>query len=227
VKTATVSSSFLLVPSVAISWLLATVAFDRLRRKTFTGLATGAAIVVVYLGLIAVLTVRWTGDFRSLARSIWRIGVDMEAPSASEAASARLLLLDAPRWATSSVPVCRLAAGLPPPAAIWQLSLVSGEHQLTSTGPTSFSLEVPAPGILHSAKEFLWRDHGLVREGEQFERGALRVEVSQVEEGTVRRIDVGIDRPVDDPTVWLLSWRGDRYERVSPPPPGGTIVPGR
>lgn len=37
------------------------------------------------------------------------------------------------------------------------------------------------------------------------------------EDGTLRQIEVRLDRSLDDPKVWLLAWDGERLRRLSPP----------
>lgn len=153
-----------------------------------------------------------------------------ELPPDDVAADARVLLLTSPDPSMAIyLPIYRVAMGHPWPGGTWPLSISTAPHLLTRTGRDSFSLtQKSRSGFLHSGFAGMFNDAFDYPVGERFRVGALEVEVLETfrrgaESGDrVKTIGVTLDRPIDDPSVWLLAWDGERWARVAPPRVGGS-----
>lgn len=99
-----------------------------------------------------------------------------------------------------------------------------GPHRFVRTGERSFRLEIPAPGILGSIWDKMVSDGSGVAERSLFRQGAMQVVVLRMEGGSIREIEVTIDRPLDAPDVCLLAWNGKRLAPIQVPGIGGSAV---
>lgn len=235
----------LLWPSVGVAWLLA--AFlarlgeawrrarqDGVRRRLrlVPALALGFVVVLVH-GVYAPVMAYGSGRVLEATHE-WPTMVAREAdyPSPEEAEDARVLVVTLPSALLASYFGYDWRVRRPPPwpAAIWTVSSAIGEHRFVRTADDGFRLEVPEPGILSSIWDSVIQDGADVATGVRFRRGAMAVTVTRMaDDGTIREIEVTIDRSLDDPKVWLLAWDGERLARFRPPEIGGVTVlsPGR
>ena len=155
---------------------------------------------------------QWMGDTTATA----------EMPREEENRQARVLLLNGPEHGIY-FPAIRWLQGRELPAAIWVISVVQRDHVLTRTGEKSFSLEADSPGFLSGPWELLLRKDSNLREGERFRRGVLEVEITEVVDKEICKIEVTVDLPLDSPDVWLLNWTGDGWDRIPAPAVGESV----
>ena len=218
----------LILPTVGFAWALGSAVVDylgRFRRKEPRRclLVIAAALLILVHGLVAPVQtavnsyklagwMRWMDDTAATA----------EVPGEEENRNARVLLLNGPEHGIY-FPAIRWAQGRELPAGIWVISVVRGDHTLTRTGEKSFSLETDPPGFLAGPWELLLRENSDLEAGERFVRGVLEVEIAEVADGQIRKIEVTIDLPLDSPNVWLLGWNGEGWVRVPAPKPGEPV----
>jgi hypothetical protein len=218
----------LILPTVGFAWALGSAVvdyLDRFRKKQPRRwlLVIAAAFLILVHGLIAPLQsainsrklagwMRWMDDTTTTA----------EVPGEGENRQARVLLLNGPEHGIF-FPAIRWAQGRELPAAIWVISVVSHDQILTRIDANSFTLEADSPGFLSGPWELLLRKDSNLRVGEQFRRGVLEVEIAEVVDGEIRKIEVTVDLPLDSPDVWLLNWTGDGWARIPAPAVGGSV----
>lgn len=108
----------------------------------------------------------------------------------------------------------------PPGQRWWFLSnnVLDYTHVLERTGPDRFDLflgpERPGPPRSHT----LWITCGGAP-GQVVAMRTPRVTILDADaSGNIRRIRVEFDRPLDDPSLWLATWRDGALRRVVPPP---------
>jgi hypothetical protein len=218
----------LILPTVGFAWVLGSAVvdyIDRFRKKQPRRwlLVIAAALIIIVHGLIAPL--QSAVNSRKLAG--WMRWMDettatAEVPGNGENRRARVLLLNGPEHGIY-FPAIRWAQGRTLPAGIWVISVVPGDHVLTRIGAKSFTLEADPPGFLSGPWELLLRQDSDLQVGERFTRGALEVEIAEVADREIRKINIALDLPLDSPDVWLLGWNGDGWARVTAPPIGESV----
>jgi hypothetical protein len=179
----------------------------------------GAAIFLVVHGLVApVQAVLRTMDAKEITKKTLKVAVEAEMPGPGEAENARVLVLSTPSMGTTIFGI-RLLAGFPYPEAVWLVTMGTGEYKFTRTGPASFSIKVLSDDFLRGMGPRTWLEDFVFVKGERFRRGVMEVVITDVdEEGRIREFSVSIDLPLDHPDVWLLTFNGQRYVRISLPP---------
>jgi hypothetical protein len=218
----------LILPTIGFAWVLGSAVVDyvgRFRKKQPRRwlLVIAAAIMVIVHGLVApVQSVVFTNGYARWIRWMDDTTATAEMPGEEESPGARVLLLNGPEHGIY-FPVIRWAQGRELPAGIWVISVVQGDHTLTRTGEKSFSLEADPPGFLSGPWELLLREDSNLDVGERFRRGVLEVEIAEVDDGQIRKIEVTVDLPLDSPDVWLLRWDGEGWVRVRAPAAGESV----
>lgn len=211
----------LLLPGVGFAWVLGAYvvgAFEPgwVRRSI-------AVLIVAIHGLAApVQAVLDTVSIGKHARFERTVAERSQMPGGAEARDARVVLVSGPEGGLA-IAGQRFLLGYPLPKAVWVVSQGKGEYRFDRTGENSFSLKLISGSILGGIGALVYRKDFSFREGERFRQGAMEVTVTGVEAGRLRKIHVSIDRPLDDPDVWMLVWDGSRYVRQRMPPwnPGG------
>jgi len=219
----------LLLPTVATSWLLASYLADWVavgRGDAGAGRAwwrrRGSAVVAFVVGvhLLGAPMGALFGQemFGLYAERGYTNSVNAAVPTGPETAQSRLIMLnsDEPTGPTY-LSLIRWAAGYPMPEAAWSISIVPGDQVMVRTGENRFTLEASAPGFLTTVWERLFRSNLQVEEGEEFERGVLKVRAKRVIDGQLRVIEVQTERSLDDPRTVLLAWDGERIARMRAP----------
>lgn len=218
----------LILPTVGFAWALGSAVVGYLERfrtkqpcRWFFVIVAGLLIIVH--GLVAPLqSVLYTRGVGRWMRWMDDTSNTAEMPSEADSSRARVLLLNGPEHGIY-FPFIRWVSGHRMPAGIWTISVASGEHVLTRTGSKSLTLETDSPGFLSGPWELLLREDSDMRVGERFQRGALEVEIAEVADGEVRKIEVSVDLPLDSPDVWLLGWNGDGWTRIPAPAMGESV----
>ncbi len=137
---------------------------------------------------------------------------------------ARVLSLNTPDPVSPTyLPLIRAGMGEPMPWGYWSLSIAPAEQTLVRTGADRFTLEVASPGFGATDWEQLFRRGLAFEQGEVFERGVMGVRADVVVDGELRRIEVQLDRPLDDPGVALIAWNGRRMAPLALPQVGGCL----
>lgn len=145
-------------------------------------------------------------------------------------AAERVLLVTAPSGQELMyAPLTRLQRGHPWPGGFWGISAVDAPHTLVRTGPRSFRLEVEptaAPaGFLAPQWCGLFRDELDFEVGQAFVNGALTVRLAEVDgAGLVHALEVELDRPLDDPGVWLATFENGAWRRLEAPAVGQRVA---
>ncbi|MEW6221599.1 MAG: hypothetical protein AB1634_18995, partial [Thermodesulfobacteriota bacterium] len=235
----------LLLPSVGTSYLLAAFAVRGLARgldwwrqhraggapgwpspALLAGTVLAVGVVLVH-GLHAPQAA-WAdiARYQRATQRLQRLPLEAAMPEGPAAERSRVLLLNSPGDLSSTYfGVIRAGLGHPWPGGLWPLSTVVAPHRLTVTGSHSLRLTVPAPGFLGTRwAARLFRRQRPLPPGTVIRRGALEVTIAGVAGVEVHAIEARIDKPLTDPDVWLLAWDGTRWQRITPPAPGETVV---
>jgi len=213
----------LLLPSVGLAWVMAAYVFDAGRRwravlpRRHLVLGVAVLLVLVHGVLAPIQTVIGNELYRRKSERMLVAALKSDLPDPSRANHARVVLLS-----TSPsgyfVPGLRWTAGLGYPAAVWVVTMGKGEFSFKRTGSNSFSVVVLEGDLLRNISARVCRDDFNFSEGDRFKQGAMQVVIRRVVEGRVKEFIVAIDRPLDDPDVWLVAWDGERFVRVPPLP---------
>ncbi|MET0591629.1 MAG: hypothetical protein ABW133_02945, partial [Polyangiaceae bacterium] len=104
-----------------------------------------------------------------------------------------------------------------PESCWWVASAAKGKHLVARTGPASFSIEASDHGFSHELFEGLFRAQRVpfAIESEVAQCGAT-LRVGDLRDGAPYRLNVRVDRSLDDPTIAMLAWRDGKIERVMP-----------
>lgn len=226
----------LLMPAIGVSWVLASFAVTGLLRladavrngaspatRVRCAAAGGIAclVVVVHAGLAPVAVRQGLAELNRLSRAGEEAALEAEMPD--KEGYGRVLLLNAPNAQIAvHVPFVRLHHNRPWPEAVWHLSVVPGPLALERVDEALLRVRFPEPGLMQSRSERLFRREP-VTQGCRFAQGALRIEATRVESGSIRELHVSLGLPLDDPRVWLLAWRDGRWRRITPPQPGSRL----
>ncbi|HCP47600.1 MAG TPA: hypothetical protein DIU15_16280, partial [Deltaproteobacteria bacterium] len=226
------SNRLLLFPTLGVAWVLACFIVDTLGRRDRMGSSVmsvpnrlrsliASVLFLVHLVAAPVSVVGGMGVFAELVRQLDQFAAGAELPEGAGAAGAQVLLLNSPDPVTPTyLALMRRAAGGEVPQALWQVSIVPGDQVLRRTSLNSFTLEAGPPGFLVEFWESLFRASPEVTPGDVFRRGEMLVTADQVTDGRLERIEVQVERSLDDPDVHLLAWNGERWARVAAPPLG-------
>lgn len=228
----------LLIPTIGMSWIFASfiaASFGCFLRPRSLVLPWNPVRIVLAAILLYGLYFEWQGvQFRlerraDLARGLLERAHQIELPAGENLEGLRVLLVTSPTGMEALyTPLIRVQQGYGWPEGIWGISAVSGTHTLTRTGDRSFRLELdPAhpTGFLDYDWASLFRDDFDMYEGRAFKSGVLHVRIGKREEetGRVFALDVEIDKPLDDPDVWLMTWEDQQWRRRAAPALGEKI----
>jgi hypothetical protein len=97
-----------------------------------------------------------------------------------------------------------------------------GAHRVARVGARAFSVE--GDDLLAAGWAAMMRRRAPFEAGEEVRANGLSVRVDQVREGSVQRIVVTVDRPLDELT--LLVWRDGALRRVTLPEDGSALAVG-
>lgn len=119
----------------------------------------------------------------------------------------------------------RALLGQPPAEATYAISMAHADHVLTRTGADRFELELrngELGGTMYEA--LVRRPEQRFTVGEEIVRSHLAVRVLGLGPGGgVSRVEVRLDRPLDDPSVLWLGVREGEVVELPIPPVGGTL----
>lgn len=219
----------LLLPTIGSAWLLASFVTSVLRGRSTVdstwaviGLWFRRIIVVLILGfhgLVAPLqAVSATNGYRQEARKELKAALESEMPGPGDASDARVLLLATPSLGYNITAGLRWLSGLPYPEAVWGVTTGKGEFRFNRTGSASFSISMHSDGFLRGIEARHCREDFGFSVGDRFRQGTMEVTITEMNDGEIREIAVRIDRPLDQPEVWLLVWDGKRFVRRRVPP---------
>jgi hypothetical protein len=98
-------------------------------------------------------------------------------------------------------------------------------HALVRTGTDSFELLLDGPRRPDPITNTLWMGCREKRTGDVATLESLRVTVlDATADGRIRRVGVELERRLDDPRVWLVTWRDGALRRVAPPRTGERVA---
>jgi hypothetical protein len=211
----------LLLPTVGSAWVLASYVIDALLRDRSTAVPLAlwfrrivAVTILVIHGLMAPVQAVLDIDMHKRnAHGGLKAAMESEMPGPEGAGDARLLMLTTPTFGLF-VAGLRWTEGIPYPAAVWAVTMGKGEFRFSRTGPASFAVKVLSRDFLQGIGPRDFREDFDFHEGDRFRRGVMEVTVTDVVDGDIREFEVTIDRPLDRPEVWLLTWDGGRFVRM-------------
>ena len=98
----------------------------------------------------------------------------------------------------------------------WLASAAKGRHRVSGTGPQSFSVETIDTTFQRELFEGLFRSRRLhFRVGDVIEQCSAVLRVGALREELPYRLEIRLDRTIDDPSVALLVWRNGKVERIA------------
>jgi hypothetical protein len=121
------------------------------------------------------------------------------------------------------VPVVAMAKGEPAPAHMYLLYAGTDAVTVTRTSRDTLEERVHA-GWFSRLEDRVFRDTPL-HAGDVIQLAAMRAEVTSVtDDGRPDAVRFEFSADIDGGTILLLSWGPRGFERVMPPPPGGTLA---
>ncbi|MFC1654937.1 hypothetical protein ACFL2F_03935 [Myxococcota bacterium] len=213
----------LLLPTIGTAWMLAAYVTGARRDQPASFLVLWSRRIVVVLilgfhGLVAPTQALFdTNGYRKQAKKELAAALEAEMPGPEQSDDARVLLLAGPASGVYMAGL-RWIAGLPYPEAVWMVAAGKGAYRFTRTGPASFSIKLLSGDFLGGIGARNCVEEFSFSRGQRFRQGAMQVVINDVEGGRIREIEVTIDRPLDQPEVWLVVWDGKRFIRRRVPP---------
>ena len=222
-------SRLLFFPSIGVAVLLAVLLHRGTERLASAppvrgkiGLHIGRALlVVVHLIFAPLLFVGNAAPFAETARkgeeAFRRAEVERGAPR-------RVVVLAASDPMASFYPAAIAALVAPETLGTWNvLSMARADHRVTRTGPKSLRLDVVGGRMMEGAFEIVFRSpRAAFHPGDRVEISGATVTVIAVDRGAPTAVEASFDVALDDPALYLLTWRDGRLARFSPPPVGGS-----
>jgi hypothetical protein len=210
----------LLMPSLGGVAMVALLLAHAYRRA---GTRKGKALLLLLVGLqvlrppIAFVAELWT--LKQYATAASRILRESELPASPEAAVVVLAASDL--LVSVYTGAARLMETGHTPRAWWTLSMAARDHEVARIAPNTLELRVLGGRMLDGVSERLLRDPALhLHAGDVVPLRGAEVRVLAAQDGGPTRIAVSFDLPLDDPTLWFVTWRDGALRRVSLPPPG-------
>jgi hypothetical protein len=208
----------LLLPTVGTAWMLAAYVTGGWKDQSASRLTLWfqRVIIVLILGAHGLLApaeaVSETAGYAAAAEKELSAALRADMPGPAQAEDARVLLLSGPPSGINMAGL-RWISGWPYPEAVWVVTVGKGGYHFNRTGPDSFSIQLLAGdfiggiGARNCVEEFSFKA------GQSFRRGALEVVIQEANEGKIQKAEFRIDRPLDNPEVWLLVWDSKRFVR--------------
>ena len=113
----------------------------------------------------------------------------------------------------------------PRPRSWRLLTMAPCEHQLTAVARDALDVKLVGCRLMDTVWEQLFNQkHDSYAPGDAVELSGLKVEIVETVDGAPVRVRFTFARPLDDPDLVLLTWRGGALRRIDPPPAGSTLV---
>ena len=211
----------LFVPGLGISAAIAVVA------RGGAGALSARAVAVVLLGLHGALgplmSFAQAASFAKASRAATDAVAHAEIPRGPGVKVAPVAIAD-PSLGMYLEPAMALA-GFPEPHA-HPLSVSVHDHVLRRVDDTTLDVELLGGTLIDMPFEASVRapDRAPLREGDVLETAGWKVRVVASRDGRPTRFRVTFDRPLDDPTLALVTWKGGGIRRVTVPPVGTDLV---
>jgi hypothetical protein len=208
------SNRLLLVPSVGASVLIAAAICGAGR------LAAGLLGAMHLVLPIPVWALQFYVGFAAVAYGE-RTMRDVEIDPA-RIASQRVVVLGAPDPMTGAyLPLMRALNGEPAPYAWFALAVTPYDHRMTRRGPTTLVLEATEGQFLTSFPEQLFRGVDFpMLPGDTVALEGVNVSIEAVNDKGPTRIAFDFDRPLEDPSMLMLTWKDGALRRHTPPAVG-------
>jgi hypothetical protein len=211
----------LLIPDLAFAPILGVVMWRAFVARGSARLVA-TLLAAVHLGLAPLAVLHTIHKLVGRARATERI-----AARAAELSppSGRLFLLAASDPMVFLYPRAILADEHPGAVRCWSvLSAARARHRFTRTGAQRFVLEPIERPLLDRSFDRLFRapDRPFVV-GDTVEQCGATIRVTAVERGLPSRLEVEVERALDDPNGGWVVWRDHRLERFVPPPIGESV----
>jgi hypothetical protein len=107
----------------------------------------------------------------------------------------------------------------------WNVSWMPQDQELRRTGPASFELRaLKGSLLLHPAERFYQAHARELVAGQRFSSRLMRVTVLEIGEAGPSRLEVTLDRSLDDPSLRFLAWKDGALQPVGMPRTGETLL---
>jgi hypothetical protein len=216
----------LLLPSiggVAVTSLLIWRAFTAWRKRGGLGWKIALPVLVLFevvrpplfLGVMV-------SGYRKVAQENLRISSEAEWPSSPDT---RVVVLNASDLLvslyTNSVRIAETGVAQ---GAWWVLSSAPLDHVVSRLSADTLELDTVDGTMLAGPYEQLFRAPDLLLPaGASVQLGGLEVRVLADQEGRPTRLAAKFDRPLDDPSLWFMTFRDGQLRHVVLPPAGTTL----
>ena len=151
---------------------------------------------------------------------------DRAVPRSPDVATRTVVYVNPPSDPTVSFLIpTRVANGVPIPAT--QLSLATATGQVTVSRLDAHTLSVTLDnGYLLAQTERMFRSDGHpLHRGDVITLPNVRIEVTRVlADGRPESATFRFSRPLDDPSLYFLAWKNDRFDRFTPPAVGASVT---
>lgn len=141
-----------------------------------------------------------------------------------DAPGTEVVLLTATGTSTGYAHLMRAWYREQPPRPWWNVSWLRRDQELRRTGPASFELRSLAGALLsHPAERFYQPRPESLAQGQVLSTRLMEVKVLETEEYGPTRLEVTLDRPLDDPSLRFLAWKDGAIQPVRMPRQGETL----
>lgn len=219
-------SRLLLFPGLGAAYLVAVLirrGTDRLAERRSILIAAGRAYLILVHLILGPLFFLGSGpNFADLARQGHQI---VERAEVSGSGLGRVVILSGSDPLATFYPATVVALEQPARAGSWNvISLASHDHRAIRTGRSSFHLDVLGGRMLDGPFERVFRSaRRPFRVGDKASIRGGTVTVAAIDRGAPTAVDVDLDVDLDDPGLFLLTWRDGHLARIKPPPVGASV----
>lgn len=211
----------LLIPDLVFAPILGVVMWRGLAARG-AGRGVAVALAVVHLGLAPLGVLHTIRQLIRRARATEAIAAQAAELSPP---SGRVYLLAASDPMVFLYPRGILADERPGVVRCWSvLSAARSRHRFTRTGAKGFVLEpIDRPLLDRSFDQLFRAPDRPFAVGDTVEQCGATIRVAALERGLPSRLEVELQRTLEDPVLGWVVWRDHRLERFVPPPVGETV----
>jgi hypothetical protein len=106
----------------------------------------------------------------------------------------------------------------PRPIAVQLLSVSGHDHRVARSDERTLEISVISGTMLEGALDYLFRPPSApLHVGDTLPLGAWSVRILDETDGRPSRFSVRFDRPLDDPSLAFLIWKGGKLRAFTPP----------
>ncbi len=126
-----------------------------------------------------------------------------------------VLVLNSPNWLVGQIGGSVVRPPSSEPGRWWLLSMTQSEHWLKRTGPRRF--ELCSVGTAFDVHYFRDPNRNPLKRGDEFAQLGLRVRVLESIRGWPTKIEVDLDRTLEDPALVMVSHVRGQLRVIEPP----------